>query len=101
MNKLSYESYDVSLWLSLSKDDFNWYRARCRDGKVGMIPSNYVKERGEYTLEAEIAPQAPLKAEAGTTDVPDQDSLVTAKTDNQGDVELSDMQVWHIIIVTS
>ena len=83
-----------SLAVSSSQDDHNWYHARRSDGKVGMIPGNYVKERGQDNGKDVSAPKTPLKVAARTVDVPDQDETLTVKPTKRGEVELTDMQVW-------
>ena len=82
-----------SLAVSSSQDDHNWYHARRSDGKVGMFPGNYVKERRQNNGESVNAPQTPLKDATRMTGVSDQDEAPTAKPTDGGDVELSDMQV--------
>ena len=83
-----------SLAVSSSQDDHNWYHARRSDGKVGMIPGNYVKERGQDNGKDVSAPKTPLKVAVRTVDVPDQDETLTVKPTKRGEVELTDMQVW-------
>ena len=53
----------------------------------------YVQEGGEAAREASSAPQAPLKADASTADVPDQDETPAVNPAKQGEVKLCDMQV--------
>ena len=82
-------TYDISS----SQDDIIWFVARRSDGEVGMIPRNYVKEKGEDAVGATIASHAPLKAEAKMTDVPDEDEGPTANPTKHGEPKLCDMQV--------
>ena len=58
-----------------------------------MFPDNHAKERGEDAVEATIAPQAPLKAEAKMTGVSDQDETPTANPTKHEEPKLCDMQV--------
>ena len=58
-----------------------------------MIPSIYVKQRGEDAGEAVSTPQAPPKAEAKTMDATEPDEAPLDKPDKQGEVEPSDIQV--------
>ena len=79
--------------ISSLQDDIRWYLAQRSDGEFAMFPRNHARERGEDTVEATMAVQAPLKAEAGMTDVPDRDETVAAIPSKHGEVKLSDMQV--------
>ena len=84
-----YQTFDITS----SQDDLNWCNAKQSNGKVGMIPSNYVKQRGEYTGEAVNTPQAPPKAEAKIMDAADPGEASVDKPDKQGEAELADIQV--------
>ena len=87
-----YQTFDITS----SQDDLNWCHAQQSNGKVGMIPSNYVKQRGEYTGEAVNTPQAPPKAEAKIMDAADPGKTSVDKPDKQGEVEPSYIQVRSI-----
>ena len=69
--------------ISFSQDDHNWYQGRRSDGKVGMIPRSFVKERGEDTEEVSIAPQLPARGEARKVDLREQDETPSAKLTNR------------------
>ena len=78
---------------SYSQNDLNFYLVQRSDGKVGMVPSNHVKLRGQNTGETAIGPQAQLSAMVRMMDVPDQDETVTANSTKREEVETSDTQV--------
>lgn len=48
---LPFQKWDTITIITPTRDQ-NWYRARSSDGKVGMIPANYVQKRGEVKLNA-------------------------------------------------
>ena len=57
INAILSKTVASSLAVSSSQDDHNWYHARRSDGKVGMFPGNYVKERRQNNGESVNAPQ--------------------------------------------
>ena len=70
------------------QDDHTWYYGRRSDGKVGMIPSNYIKERGEGTEKVTIVPQIPPRAQSGRMYVPEQGKAPAAKATEREEREL-------------